>query len=108
MTATYADQLDLLDAVADAHRSDADTVEAVILADARAHGGIVDAGRVRATIRRHHPEVRPQVVGATYSGLTRRGWLERVDARPSDDIRSRNRNKADAIYRLNPLAEFLP
>ncbi len=100
MSATYADQLDLLDAVADAHRIDSDIVEAVIRADAAAHDGVIDAGRVRTVLRREHPRLRPQVVGAVYSGLTRSGVIERVDERRSDDIRSRNRNKTDAIYRL--------
>lgn len=99
MTATYADQLDLLQAVADAHPADREVVEAVIRQYAANHNGVIDAGRVRHLLRRDH-DVRPQVVGAVYSGLTRAGVIERVDERPSDDLRSRNRNKADAIYRL--------
>lgn len=102
MTATYADQLDLLDAVADSHRNDADVIEAVIRADAATHGGEVNTNRVRAALRRNHPDVRPQVTGAVYSGMARSGVLERIAECPSEDLLSRNRNKNAVIYRLTP------
>lgn len=104
MTVTYADQLDLLQAVAEAHRTDAEVVESVILADARAHGGEVNPNRVRVALRA--TGVRPQVVGAVFSGMVRRGWLERVGDVPNEDLRSRNRNKDSGLYHLSGLAEF--
>lgn len=102
MITTYAAQLDLLAAITDAHQYDSELVEMVIRQDAATHEGLIDPNRVRAHLRHHHPDVRPAVIGATYSGLVRRGLLARVGSVPNTDTKSRNLNKESGLYRLTP------
>lgn len=80
-----------------AHAADRETVERLIVADGRTHGGEVDPNRVRALVPSY---VLPQVIGAVYNALLAQGRLVEAGWTTNTDRKGRNVGKPLKTYRL--------
>ena len=98
-------QLDLL-ALLDGdpiHADDRTRIQAAIIADGKAHGGRVDANRVRRALTNNggHLDVYPRTIGPTYSGMVRRGLLKTLGYIDTNgDEAGRNKGKPAMAYEL--------
>lgn len=97
---------DLLDQLADhpspIHFDDRDRIRAAILADGRAHSGIVNSNRVRDALTNDSGEldVFHKAVGPQYYALKHAGLIVEGDPVRSTDRRGRNAGRWVATYRL--------
>ena len=89
------------------HDRDRARIVAAVLSDAVANGGQVNLNRVRAALQDRHGDldVRPQMVGATINGLTRKGVLRRTGWDVNEDSRGGNAGKPQPRYEL---AAYVP
>jgi hypothetical protein len=83
---------------------DADRIRSAILADGRAHNGLIDSNRVRESLRNHDPlanlDVFHKRIGAQYSALRQRGLIVRQGYIESTDTRGGNAGKPVPRWRL--------
>lgn len=73
-------------------------IVAAVIADGRAHAGIVDPNRVREALAEQ--VVPPTLVGAVYGQLVARKVMEFVGWTTSTDVRGHNCGKPARRYRL--------
>jgi len=70
------------------------TIRAAIKADALAHGGVVDQGRVRRSLTGPHGlTVPPRLLAAQYGAMRAEGLLRRDGWHVNDDTAGRNGGK---------------
>lgn len=99
------DQASLLDLIATdpIHANDRERIQAAIITDGKAHGGRVDANRVRRSLTNSggHLDVYPRTVGPTYHGMVRRGLLRTLGYIDENaDWAGRNKGKPAMAYEL--------
>lgn len=102
MTDTQGDLLALLDADP-THADDRARIQAAIIADGKAHGGRVDANRVRRALTGNggHLDVYPRTIGPTYNGMVRRGLLKTLGyIDTNEDEAGRNKGRPAMAYEL--------
>lgn len=75
---------------------------AAVISVAAENRGVVNSNHVRAKLLNRHGQldVRPQVVGATINGLTKRGVIRAIGWAVNED-KSGNAGKPQRLYRLD-------
>lgn len=92
---------ELCDELVATHVNERDVIERAIEACAVVNQGRVDPNVVRELLP---PGITPQLIGAVYNVLRRRGRLEPVEQGVSTDTQGRNVGKPTTVYRLVPTA----
>lgn len=102
------DVADLLQLIAGdpVHARDRKKIVQAIVAEAAAHGGLVDPNRLRARLADEHgrPTVYPRVVGAVVSCLAQRRAIEPAGYVKSTDRHGKNAGRPARVWRLRAQA----
>lgn len=95
-------QLDLLAVVNHPMRdADRDLIDATILTDGHANGGLIDQGRVRRALTNEYGlMVNPRLLSARYSVLRAQGRIRRDGWHTNDDLAGGNAGKPAPVWRL--------